>query len=97
MPMYSIVAKDRAGGLERRQAVRPEHLRHLDSLGEKLVLAGPFQSEDAKATGSFMVIEADNLDAATALFAEDPFIREGVFATYEISRWALTVNNSAGR
>ena len=97
MPLYSIIARDKAGGLEHRQAVRPEHLKHLDSLGEKLVLAGPFQTEDAKATGSFMVIEADNLDAAKALFGKDPFIKQGVFASYEISRWALTINKSAGR
>ena len=66
MPMYSIVARDRAGGLEHRQAVRPEHLKHLDSLGEKLVLAGPFQTEDGKSVGSFMVIEAEDLDAPSA-------------------------------
>ena len=97
MPMYSIVARDRAGGLEHRQAVRPEHLKHLDSLGEKLVLAGPFQTEDGKSVGSFMVIEAEDLEAAKSLFGKDPFIREGVFASYEISRWALTINKSAGR
>ncbi|HEY4199682.1 MAG TPA: YciI family protein [Devosiaceae bacterium] len=97
MPLYSIIARDKAGGLEHRQAVRPTHLKHLDSLGDRLVLAGPFQTEDGKATGSFMVIEADDLAAATALFEQDPFIKEGVFEHYEVSRWSLTINKSAGR
>ena len=97
MPLYAITAKDKPNGLEHRMAVRPEHLKHLDALGDKLVLAGPFQTEEGKATGSFVVIEAPDLAAATALFEEDPFIRQGVFASYEISRWALTLNHSAGR
>jgi hypothetical protein len=97
MPFYSIVAKDKANGLEHRMAVRPEHLKHLENLGDKLVIAGPFQTEAATATGSFMVIEAPDLKTATELFEQDPFIKSGVFESYEISRWALTINKSAGR
>jgi uncharacterized protein len=97
MPLYSIVAKDKPNGLEHRLKVRPTHLEHLDRLGSKLVLAGPFQDEEGKATGSFMVIEADSLEAATATFAKDPFITEGVFGSWEVSRWNLGINKTAGR
>jgi uncharacterized protein YciI len=97
MPLYSIIARDKEDGFEHRQAVRPTHLQHLDNLGDKLVFAGPFQTEEGKATGSFMVIEAADLDSAKVLFEQDPFIKEGVFASYDISRWALTINKSQGR
>ncbi len=97
MPFYSIIATDKPNGLEHRMAVRPEHLKHLDDLGDRLVIAGPFQTEEGKATGSFMVIEAPDLAAATALYEQDPFIQQGVFDSYKISRWALTINKSAGR
>lgn len=97
MPFYSIIATDKPNGLEHRMAVRPEHLKHLDGLGDKLVIAGPFQTEEGKATGSFMVIEAPDLATATALYEQDPFIKQGVFGSYKISRWAFTINKSAGR
>lgn len=97
MPFYSIIATDKPDGLEHRMAVRPEHLKHLDKLGDKLVIAGPFQTEEGKPTGSFMVIEAADLATATSLYEQDPFIKEGVFGSYKISRWALTINKSAGR
>jgi uncharacterized protein YciI len=97
MPFYSIIATDKPNGLEHRMAVRPEHLKHLDNLGDKLVIAGPFQTEEGKATGSFMVIEAPDLPTATSLYEQDPFIKHGVFDSYKISRWALTINKSAGR
>ncbi|WP_417307452.1 YciI family protein [Devosia sp.] len=97
MPFYSIVAKDKSGALDQRMAVRPEHLKHLETLGDRLIIAGPFQNEEGKATGSFMVIEADDLATATSLFEQDPFIKQGVFESWDISRWGLTINNSAGR
>ena len=97
MPLYSIIATDKPNGLEHRMAVRPEHLKHLDNLGDKLVLAGPFQTEEGKATGSFMVIDAPDLEAATSLYEQDPFIKHGVFESYKISRWSLTINKAAGR
>jgi uncharacterized protein YciI len=97
MPLYSMIARDKPNGLEHRLAVRPEHLKHLDSLGDKLVFAGPFQTEEPKPTGSFMVIEAENLDAAKTLYQQDPFVKQGVFDSWEISRFSLTINKSAGR
>jgi uncharacterized protein YciI len=77
--------------------VRPIHLKHLNSLGNRLVLAGPFQDEEGRSTGSIVVIEASDLAEARSLLEQDPFVREGVFASWEISRWALTINKSAGR
>jgi uncharacterized protein YciI len=96
MPLYAITARDRKDGLVHRQQVRPAHLAHLDSLGDTLVFAGPFQDEDGRSTGSFVVIEAPDLQTAKTLFARDPFVAEGVFESYEVSRWAMTINKSAG-
>lgn len=96
MPLYAITARDKQDGLALRQRVRPAHLAHLDSLGDTLVLAGPFQDEDGRSTGSFVVIEAPDLETAETLFARDPFVAEGVFESYEVSRWAMTINKSAG-
>jgi len=93
LPLYALIAKDKPNGLEHRLAVRPEHLKHLDTLGQKLVMAGPFQTEEGKATGSWVVIEAGNLSEATRLFEADPFVVQGVFQSYEITRWNWGINN----
>ena len=45
-------------------AIRPEHLKHLDALGDKLILAGPFLNEKEEGVGSIVVIEAASLDEA---------------------------------
>jgi uncharacterized protein YciI len=45
-------------------------------------------------TGSFMVIKAENQEAADAAFGRDPFITRGVFESYSIRPWRLTINNT---
>ncbi|HEV2517936.1 MAG TPA: YciI family protein [Devosia sp.] len=92
--LYALIAHDRPNGLARRQEVRPEHLKHLDSLGSRLVLAGPFLDDNGDMTGSIVVIEAENLEAAQAIFNSDPFVVNGVFDQITIKRWHLGINNT---
>ena len=40
--LYALIGYDKPNGLAHRMEHRPDHLAHLDSLGDKLVLAGPF-------------------------------------------------------
>ncbi len=91
--LYAIIAQDKPNGVDHRMAVRPTHLKHLESLGDKLVFAGPFLDDDGKPTGSLVVIEAGSLDAAKGMAAADPFVKEGVFSSYEVKRWNWGVNN----
>lgn len=91
--LFAMIAKDKPCSSEQRTAVRPVHLDHLNSLGEKLVLAGALLSEAGVPEGSLMVIEAETIEAATASFLADPFITAGIFASYEIKPWRLAINN----
>ncbi|MGN6102658.1 MAG: YciI family protein, partial [Devosia sp.] len=64
MPLYALIAKDKPNS--DRPTVRPEHLKHLESLGDKLLFAGALQTESAQPTGTLTVIEAPSLAEATA-------------------------------
>lgn len=97
MPLFAILAQDHPNGVEHRMAVRPTHLKHLESLGDKIVFAGPFLGTDDKPTGSLVVIEAADLDEARAMAAADPFVIENVFASYEVKRWNWGINNPTKR
>ena len=93
--LYALVADDRPDGLADRLAVRPEHLAHLESLGDKLILAGPFLDQNGDANGSIVIIEAASQAEAETLFRKDPFIVKGVFSAYQVRPWRLTINNTA--
>jgi uncharacterized protein YciI len=92
--LYVVTCTDRPDGLALRQANRPEHLDYLNSLGEAVVLAGPFLDPESETmNGSLIVIEAESLEAARALAAGDPFAKAGLFATVEIRPWVWSINN----
>ena len=84
---YVIEATDRADSLAARLAARPAHLDRLRQLLDagRLLLAGPFpaiDSEDpgpAGFTGSLIVAEFPDLDAARTWAAADPFVAAGVY------------------
>jgi uncharacterized protein len=92
--LFALVALDRPNSVERRTAIRPEHLKHLDALGDKLVLAGPFLNDKEEGVGSIVVIEAASLDDAREMFNRDPFVRENLFDQVTIKPWRLGINKT---
>lgn len=95
--LYAIIAQDKPNNVEHRLAVRPTHLEHLKSLGDKMVFGGALFGTDDNPQGSLMVIEAASLDEAKAMAAQDPFVTQGVFASYEVTRWNWAINNPTNR
>lgn len=92
--LFAFVGYDKPNGLAHRMEVRPDHLAHLDSLGDTLVMAGPFLDANGDMNGSFMVIEAESQAAAEAIYARDPFVARGVFGSYEIRPWKIGINRT---
>jgi uncharacterized protein len=80
--LYVIIGHDAPDARERRPAVRPAHLAHLDPEAKagRLKLAGPLLDK----TGSLIVVEAASLADAWALVARDPYVTEGIFNRVEV-------------
>ncbi len=87
MMFYVIIGEDRAGTLDKRLAVRPDHVARLQALqGEgRLLIAGPCPAIDspdpgpAGFSGSVIVAEFASLDAAKAWADADPYVAAGVY------------------
>jgi uncharacterized protein YciI len=91
--LFAAICTDKPGSLDKRKANRPEHLAYLKSLGEALVLAGPFTEEDGTSmNGSLIVVEAASLDDARRIIEGDPFAKAGIFANVEIRPWLWSIN-----
>lgn len=91
--LFALVAHDKPASVDRRMAIRPDHLKHLETLGERLILAGPFLDEKGNMVGSIVVIEAETLEAAEADFRRDPFVAQGLFDSVMIKPWKIGINN----
>ena len=90
--LYAIFAEDTPNSLEKRVNNRPAHFARISELHNqgRLVLAGPLPAIDsidpgpAGFTGSLIVAEFSDLQAATAWANADPFLESGVYASVTV-------------
>lgn len=91
--LYMIIGKDVPDSLQRRLAVRPEHVARLQQLKDegRLLLAGPLPAIDAEDpgpagfTGSLIVAEFTSLPAAREWADNDPYLANGVYQSVTVS------------
>jgi uncharacterized protein YciI len=96
---YAIMAEDAADSLEKRLAVRPAHLARLTALQNegRLLLAGPFPAIDsidpgpAGYSGSLIVAEFADLEAAQTWAQADPFMNSGAYANVVVKPFRKTL------
>jgi uncharacterized protein YciI len=89
---YVIVGNDVPDSLALRQSARPAHLERLNRLRNegRLLLAGAFPAIDAEDpgpagfSGSLIVAEFDDLDAARAWAACDAYVAAGVYRDVDV-------------
>lgn len=90
--LYAIISQDVPDSLTLRQQTRPDHLARLEQLKVegRLLLAGPHPAIDSDApgdagfTGSLVVAEFDNLEAAQGWADADPFVTAGVYQSVTV-------------
>lgn len=81
MALYVFHGLDKPGALEVRKATRAAHLAWIEAQSPRVKIGGPMLAEDgATPAGSMLVVEAETLDAARALFAQDPYALAGLWA-----------------
>ncbi len=96
---YAIMAEDTPNSLEKRMQARPEHLARLTALQNegRLMVAGPFPSIDsiepgpAGFSGSLIIAEFDNLEAANTWADADPFVAAGVYNQVTVKPFRKTL------
>jgi hypothetical protein len=83
--LFVIHAIDKAGDGSARQANREAHLAYAGEHAAMIRLGGPLLGEDGQSmVGSMLVIEADDMAAAKAWAAKDPYAVNGVFERVDI-------------
>lgn len=90
--LYAIISRDRPDSLSQRRANRPAHLERLRGLQDagRLILAGPHPAIDAPDpgdagfTGSLVVAEFSDLQAAQTWADADPYALAGVYAEVQV-------------
>lgn len=94
--LFALICRDKPDHLAVRQDTRPAHLEFLNSLGGDLKFAGPFLDDAGAPNGSLVMIQAEDIEAAKAIAARDPYATAGLFADVEILPWVWALKKPEG-
>jgi uncharacterized protein len=86
----ALICHDKPGALQVRLDNRAAHLAYLADTGV-VDLAGPFLDEGGQMTGSMIVLNVDNMQAARDWAASDPYAKAGLFASVTLTEWKRAV------
>jgi len=89
--LFVVIALDKENGLALRVATREAHFAYVRETGV-VKLGGPFLDAKDDMDGSLIIFEAEDLEAAKARHANDPYVKAGLFATSEVRPWKATFN-----
>jgi uncharacterized protein YciI len=91
--LYVVHYLDVANTGDIRQQHREAHIAYRKGLGDKLQLAGPLSSEDGKAVGSLVLLEAGSLADAKAIAQSDPYVAAGLFGQILVHGYKIMAMN----
>lgn len=89
--LYAVICTDKPDHLEVRKANRPAHVEYLKATS--VVQAGPFLDATGDMCGSLVIIEAEDMAAAQAWAAGDPYGQAGLFADVRIEAWNRVIGS----
>ena len=90
MPLFTVSCRDREDAFDLRAATREAHLAWLAD-DPRVKLGGPWLDAQGRSIGSLLIVEFDDLAAAEAWAAQDPYAQAGLFAFTAVGPWRLVV------
>ncbi|HSV01827.1 MAG TPA: YciI family protein [Phenylobacterium sp.] len=90
MPLFALVCIDKPNSLAVRMGARERHLAWAKD--QPLKLGGPFLDEKGDMAGSLIIIEVEDLAAARAFNAADPYTQAGLWASVDIRPFRVTID-----
>jgi len=88
---FVLTCIDKPDSLALRLASRDAHLDYVRRHPGFVRLAGPFLDSAGGMVGSLFIVEAEDIGAAEAFTASDPYALAGLFERVEIRAWRATV------
>jgi uncharacterized protein YciI len=80
----AVICHDGPDAAARRKAASPAHMQYVESILDRLLLAGPlFDDPGATMIGSLYVFKTDSLPEARRLLEADPYYQAGFWKTVE--------------
>jgi uncharacterized protein YciI len=90
MPLFVAICIDKPDSLALRMANREAHFAYVRGKPGVMKLGGPFLNDEGEMAGSLIILEVEDLAAAQAFSADDPYTKAGLFERVEVRPWKAT-------
>jgi len=87
MPHFAIHCIDKPDSQALRAETRAAHLAHVDTLADRVLVAGPLLDMEGQPMGSLLIIDFPERRDAVAFAAADPYAQAGLFASVAVTSW----------
>jgi uncharacterized protein YciI len=77
--LFALINIDRPGKLDLRLSTRPAHLAFLEGEAARIASGGALLDAAGQPSGSLLVIDVEDREAAEAFAAADPYTKAGLF------------------
>lgn len=84
MPHFVVVAYDKPGAEALRKAARPAHFAYIETILDRIAVAGPMRDADGHFLGSILIYDAEDVAAARALLEGDPYHQAGIWERADV-------------
>jgi hypothetical protein len=84
--LIALIARDKSGALQTRMDNRENHLGYIKETGV-VAEAGPLLDDACDMIGSLIVLDVEDMAAAQAWAADDPYAKAGLFENVELIIW----------
>lgn len=91
MPLFALHCLDKPASLDLRLANREAHLAYVGGFKDQVRVAGPLLDGEGNMAGSLLVMEFDDLSAAKAFSAADPYNKAGLFQRVDVTAFKATL------
>jgi uncharacterized protein YciI len=87
MPHFAIHCIDKPDSHALRAETRAAHLAHVETVLDRLVVAGPLLDMEGRPMGSLLIIDFPSRKEAIEFAAADPYAQAGLFASVAVTAW----------
>lgn len=84
--LIALIARDKPGALQTRLENRDAHVAYLKA-NTIVSQAGPLLDDAGEMCGSLIVLDVEDMAAAHAFVAGDPYGKAGLFESVELIAW----------
>ena len=89
MPLFVLSCIDKPDALQLRMATREAHLAWAKD--KPIRLGGPFLDAQGNMAGSLLILDVEDLAAAQAFSAADPYTKAGLWRSVDIRPFRATI------